>query len=445
MNNQVSLPNVTAVPYVNIDQNGIPSEQQAMYYSSKLIAGAANNPKTPEQIYNNIFNGLIFPKYAFVDFTGQFGSMYSLLTAPKDAITTYVMQSLMNSAYKLSFASQDFNNFNGSSFTLLTPFVLTSDATNINTNQTQNISDANFNVKFDPSLPLRTENSLIYIFGTSYGSSVQPTAQLSNREYLTNVTYNYYYYNQQTLSNSNDFNEFMQILSQFAYEEVQKANLTTNNAFYTLINLFNAINAAASKSINAYFAKLTIFNNNTIKNMINNINQLLYTGLYEYFVKKYDLRDMIQQITKDIVDNKGNYSIDKLSYSSLFQLTLLRLLGVNIASGVSAILNANREIIAASATNPDLSNQDINVDSNILTSFTTRTIDNISINNNAYNFTGTYFLIPAQMFSYKVLVNFQNIKMVSIYNPLILFLSWIVFELVIALLTLQIYNRKDFK
>ncbi|MDE6429226.1 MAG: ABC transporter permease subunit [Malacoplasma sp.] len=225
---------VARMSYTNIDEKGNPSVTQGMYLVAKDIYDLFSQEilqteyKTPQQIYNNYFSTLTFPKYAYGDFAGQLSSIFMLNFGNKDIFSSLTSQSLMSSSYKLKFSKvTDFNT---------------------STNNT----NLNLGINFPPVNSNNLNINLKFLYVNKYNASIRPNFG-SITDYSSTYKYSFYTYNQQNLVNdkyldylgslddillNKDFSEYHFKLFEDNETEIQKIlNISDNIAlFFKIIN-----------------------------------------------------------------------------------------------------------------------------------------------------------------------------------------------------------------
>ncbi len=433
---EVSYKNdISRMSYTNIDQNGNANVVQGMYSVAKESMDLFSNDKlntnykTPKEIYNNYYSTLSFPKYAYADFAGQLSSMFMLNQGSKDVFTGLGFQSLMGSSYKLNFSPVvDFKT---------------------------NVTNLNFGIDLPDINSNPFSINLEFLYVNKYNASIESRLG-SVTNYNTSYKYTYYSYSQQNLVNdkyldflgnidsillTKNFNDYTFKNIEITDTDIEKVKKISDN----LTLFFKAINEITSELLTVYFSNVPDNQLSRI-NAIKNLDKIIYTGIYRNFIgnNKSDLN--LENLIKYMIDSNNQNQNFWNNYFNQYSLPLikfilLRLLGIDLES-YFYILSWQ---IANTTQDPSLVINEETIEKIIINSITNSSLFNGSyvhfyIFNQVYRFSSGYSLAPSNYF-----LNFQKINFVSLYNPILLIFSWLIFSLLIVLISLVIYRKKDFK
>ncbi|MDE5949865.1 MAG: hypothetical protein K2G54_03235, partial [Malacoplasma sp.] len=125
----------------------------------------------------------------------------------------------------------------------------------------------------------------------------------------------------------------------------------------------------------------------------------------------------------------------------LIKFVLIRLLNVNLESLFAQL---SREIIY-NTQNPGWVIDEQKMKEIIMNSIINAGVFNgqsvpFILQDQPYSFSSGYILSPSNYF-----VNYQEVQFDSLYNSTLLIFSWLLFSLIIVLVSLVIYRKKDFK
>lgn len=431
--------NTSQIGYLNIDKKGNASAVQG-YIPNKAYSDAnSSEVKTAESYYQDDYNSKTYPKFAPLDLGQQLSSMFTLTMAPKDTFAKMKIMDIMKSPYKLKFNPiETFQNFTGTSLKVTYP--------------TQNLNSSEMEDK---------TQYLLYV--PTYTSSIWSMS--GENWYGTNLQYTSYDYSNQRLADSNKeflyfekliYNNFATRWSQTDWENVSTAENTTIKFLDYANKFFEMTNNIAQDVVGDYFNKYNFASNKQRTQSINELNQIIYTGIYEYFVKDLNgslsIRTLINEFEEAIKliqeDPTNTKQLEKLGQKYIQEIVILRLMYLDLQKGTAALLKTQ--------INSDNKNGTTSTIEEYITTFMTAAfvdqgitfnIDNNSndliTNSNGklqYSFQSTYRIAPSSSFA-----NFQEAHVVSMYNPYVLFSSWLVFSVVITLAALIIYRQRDFK
>ncbi|MDE7075345.1 MAG: ABC transporter permease, partial [Malacoplasma sp.] len=424
---------VARMSYTSIDEKGKANVTQGIYSVVKDVYDLFSEEvlkteyKQPQQIYNNYFSTLIYPKYAYADFAGQLGSIFMLNFGNKDIFSSLISQSLMSSPYKLKFNKvTDFNASNNANLNL-----------GINLPQ---INSNNFDI------------NLNFLYVNKYSATITPNFG-SITDYTATYQYSFYTYNQQNLVDDKYLDYLGNLdnilisknFDEYHFKQFEEKDNDLQKVIKVLDNLslfFKIINEITQESLTQYFE--TVPNNQLSRiNAIKDLDKIIYTGIYRNFVGTNKSYFNLENLLKSMGDSESQNQNFWKDYFNKYQMplikfVLIRLLNVNLESLFAQL---SREIIY-NTQNPGWVIDEQKMKEIIMNSIINAGVFNgqsvpFILQDQPYSFSSGYILSPSNYF-----VNYQEVQFDSLYDSTLLIFSWLLFSLIIVLVSLVIYRKK---